>query len=48
MYDATALGQSWEDFELRDALSSIFAAKPETYEAFGEDEYDVEVDDMYS
>ena len=40
-------GAVMEDFELRDALSGIFATKPETYEAFG-DEYNVEVDDMYS
>jgi hypothetical protein len=37
-----------EDFELRDALSAIFATKFETYDqAFGAD-YVAEVDDMYS
>ena len=39
-------GAVMEDFELRDALSSIFATKFETYEqAFGGDEL---ADDMYS
>jgi hypothetical protein len=36
-------GAVMEDFELRDALSSIFAAKPETYEGFDDD-----IDEMYS
>jgi hypothetical protein len=41
-------GAVMEDFELRDALSSIFATKFETYDqAFGTD-YVAEVDDMYS
>jgi hypothetical protein len=41
-------GAVMEDFELRDALSSIFATKPETYEAaFGSDDV-AEVDDLYS
>ena len=40
-------GAVMEDFELRDALSSIFAAKPEAYDEF-DDDYDVEVDEMYS
>ena len=39
-------GAVMEDFELMDALSSIFATKPETYEeAFGGSNAD---DDMYS
>jgi hypothetical protein len=41
-------GAVMEDFELRDALSSIFASKPETYETIGDEGYEVEVDDMYS
>jgi hypothetical protein len=41
-------GAVMEDFELRDALSSIFARHPETYDmAFGSDDI-AEVDDMYS
>jgi hypothetical protein len=39
-------GAVMEDFELRDALTSIFAAKPETYEEFDED-LNVDIDDMY-
>lgn len=39
-------GAVMEDFELRDALSSIFATKPEMYEAF--DDYTADIDDMYS
>ena len=35
-------GAVMEDFELRDALSSTFATKPETYEGLPE------IDDMYS
>lgn len=37
-------GAVMEDFELRDALSSMFAMKPETYEGIGQDE----IDEMYS
>jgi hypothetical protein len=41
-------GAVMEDFELRDALSAIFATKFETYDqAFGAD-YAADVDDMYS
>ena len=40
-------GAVMEDFELRDALSSIFATKPETYDQFGID-YSAEIDEMYS
>lgn len=40
-------GAVMEDFELKDALRNIFATKPEIYEAFG-DEYDEDIDDMYS
>lgn len=39
-------GAVMEDFELRDALSGIFATKPEMYEAF--DDYTGDIDDMYS
>ena len=40
-------GAVMEDFELRDALSSIFATKPEMYEEF--DEYTAGIDDdMYA
>lgn len=35
-------GAVMEDFELRDALSSVFATKPETYEGLPE------IEDMYS
>ena len=38
-------GAVMEDFELRDALSTIFATKPETYESIG-DAYN-DIDDMY-
>lgn len=38
-------GAVMEDFELRDALSIIFATKPEMYEDFGQ--YEVDIDDMY-
>jgi hypothetical protein len=42
-------GAVMEDFELRDALSSIFAQKPETYEGFDDDGYDVDdMDNMYA
>lgn len=40
-------GAVMEDFELRDALSSIFATKPETYENL-ETDYAAEVEEMYS
>lgn len=40
-------GAVMEDFELRDALSTIFATKPETYDLFGTD-YTAEIDEMYS
>lgn len=40
-------GAVMEDFELRDALSSIFATKPETYDQLGTD-YTTEIDEMYS
>jgi hypothetical protein len=40
-------GAVMEDFELRDALSGIFAMKPETYAQFGND-YHPEIDEMYS
>ena len=41
-------GAVMEDFELRDALSSVFATKFETYEqAFGSEAV-AEVDDLYS
>ena len=40
-------GAVMEDFELRDALSSIFAMKPETYAQFGND-YTSVIDEMYS
>ncbi|OAP63883.1 hypothetical protein AYL99_03110 [Fonsecaea erecta] len=40
-------GAVMEDFELRDALSSIFATKPETYDQLGTD-YTAEIDEMYS
>lgn len=40
-------GAVMEDFELRDALSSIFATKPETYDQLGAD-YAADIDDMYS
>lgn len=40
-------GAVMEDFELRDALSSIFAMKPEVYESMAND-YSVDIDDMYS
>lgn len=36
-------GAVMEDFELRDALSGIFATKPETYEGLGSSE----LEDMY-
>ena len=40
-------GAVMEDFELRDALSTIFATKPETYDQLGTD-YTNEIDEMYS
>lgn len=40
-------GAVMEDFELRDALTAIFATKPEAYEDFGNDITD-EIDEMYS
>ncbi|EXJ78140.1 hypothetical protein A1O3_09301 [Capronia epimyces CBS 606.96] len=40
-------GAVMEDFELRDALSSIFATKPETYDQL-ETDYTAEIDEMYS
>ena len=40
-------GAVMEDFELRDALTGIFAEKPETYEELDE-EYNVDLDDMYT
>jgi hypothetical protein len=40
-------GAVMEDFELRDALSTIFATKPETYDQLGSD-YTADIDDMYS
>ncbi|KAK4945249.1 hypothetical protein LTR10_015408 [Elasticomyces elasticus] len=40
-------GAVMEDFELRDALSSIFATKPETYDQLGTD-YTAEIEEMYS
>jgi hypothetical protein len=40
-------GAVMEDFELRDALSSIFATKPETYDQLGTG-YTTEIDEMYS
>ena len=40
-------GAVMEDFELRDALSTIFAMKPETYDQLGSD-YNTEIDEMYS
>lgn len=40
-------GAVMEDFELRDALATIFATKPEAYGDFGMDMSD-EVEDMYS
>ena len=40
-------GAVMEDFELRDALSGIFATKPETYAQLGTD-YTAEIDEMYS
>lgn len=40
-------GAVMEDFELRDALTTIFASKPETYEGIGE-EYNQDIDEMYS
>ncbi|KAJ4525979.1 hypothetical protein ABEF95_016646 [Exophiala dermatitidis] len=39
-------GAVMEDFELRDALSSVFATKPETYDQLGTD-YSADIDDMY-
>lgn len=39
-------GAVMEDFELRDALSSIFATKPETYAQFGD--LTDEIDEMYA
>jgi len=41
-------GAVMEDFELRDALSSIFATKPETYASFGSANISGEIDEMYS
>jgi hypothetical protein len=40
-------GAVMEDFELRDALTTIFASKPEAYEDMNED-YSQEIDEMYS
>ena len=40
-------GAVMEDFELRDALSRIFATKPETYENL-ETDYGADVEEMYS
>ncbi|EXJ88517.1 hypothetical protein A1O1_05447 [Capronia coronata CBS 617.96] len=40
-------GAVMEDFELRDALSGIFATKPETYDQL-ETDYTAEIDEMYS
>ncbi|KAJ9615347.1 hypothetical protein H2200_001422 [Cladophialophora chaetospira] len=40
-------GAVMEDFELRDALSTIFATKPETYDQLDTD-YTTEIDEMYS
>jgi len=40
-------GAVMEDFELRDAVSSVFATKPEIYESFG-NEYTADIDEMYS
>ncbi|KIW65050.1 hypothetical protein PV04_07337 [Phialophora macrospora] len=40
-------GAVMEDFELRDALSTIFATKPETYDQLGTD-YTAEIEEMYS
>lgn len=40
-------GAVMEDFELRDALATIFATKPEAYESYGMDMTE-EIDDMYS
>ncbi|KAK5084301.1 hypothetical protein LTR05_005377 [Lithohypha guttulata] len=40
-------GAVMEDFELRDALATIFATKPEAYESFGND-MTSEIEEMYS
>jgi hypothetical protein len=41
-------GAVMEDFELRDALSSIFATKPETYDILDNDYSTAEIDEMYA
>lgn len=40
-------GAVMEDFELRDALATIFATKPEAYESV-ENDISYEIDEMYS
>lgn len=40
-------GAVMEDFELRDALATTFATKPEAYASFGND-MSAEIEDMYS
>ena len=40
-------GAVMEDFELRDALATVFATKPEAYENFGNGLTE-EIDEMYS
>ena len=39
-------GAVMEDFELRDALSTLFATKPETYALMGND-YGADIEEMY-
>lgn len=41
-------GAVMEDFELRDALATISATKPEAYENFGNSNLTDEIDEMYS
>lgn len=41
-------GAVMEDFELRDALATISATKPEAYENFHSHHLTAEIDDMYS
>lgn len=41
-------GAVMEDFELRDALATITATKPEAYENFGNTNLTDEIDEMYS